>query len=278
MEKGRTGTSGKLILRIGLISAAIWTILVIWLLAWTLTGNRTHMTSQVLAMARGACDKDLAYRYWAASMGGVYVPSEKVSPNPFLVNISRHAIITRDGHVLTLVNPEYMLRMVYEISQARYGYHGHMTSLKPIRPKNAPDGWERRALTQFEKGKKEVSEVTTLEGRPYLRLMRPLLTEKPCLQCHARQGYKLGQIRGGISVSVPLANFNNEMHKASMQVWFGFSSLWLIGLFGIAASTRSLNRSFRLIHLSRDEAAASEEAKGDKVDVKKPEAKKEAKG
>ena len=42
------------------------------------------------------------------------------------------------------------------------------------------------------------------EGEPRLRLLRPLYVEESCLPCHAAQGYKVGQVRGGLSVSVPL--------------------------------------------------------------------------
>jgi PAS domain-containing protein len=42
------------------------------------------------------------------------------------------------------------------------------------------------------------------EGRgPVHRYMAPLVVREPCLQCHAEQGYVLGDIRGGISVTMP---------------------------------------------------------------------------
>lgn len=56
---------------------------------------------------------------------------------------------------------------------------------------------------QFEKGAQEVSEAVDIGDRHYFRLMRPLYVEESCLQCHAEQGYKVGDIRGGISVSLP---------------------------------------------------------------------------
>jgi len=34
-----------------------------------------------------------------------------------------------------------------------------MTSLKPLRPENVPDGWEREALESFEKDRKERTAV-----------------------------------------------------------------------------------------------------------------------
>jgi diguanylate cyclase (GGDEF)-like protein len=43
--------------------------------------------------------------------------------------------------------------------------------------------------------------------------MAPLFVEKPCLACHAAQGYKLGDVRGGISV-----RFNiDDMIRAQMR-------------------------------------------------------------
>ena len=35
--------------------------------------------------------------------------------------------------------------------------------------------------------------------------MARLKTKKECLKCHAKQGYKAGDIRGGISLILPMA-------------------------------------------------------------------------
>ena len=40
-----------------------------------------------------------------------------------------------------------------------------------------------------------------------MRMMTPVVMEKSCLACHKSQGYKEGQIRGGISIIVPLAPY-----------------------------------------------------------------------
>ncbi|MFT5728915.1 MAG: hypothetical protein ACI8PB_003076 [Desulforhopalus sp.] len=34
--------------------------------------------------------------------------------------------------------------------------------------------------------------------------MAPLITDKSCLQCHQKQGYQVGDIRGGVSVTYPI--------------------------------------------------------------------------
>ena len=57
------------------------------------------------------------------------------------------------------------------------------------------------ALRSFEQGKSEVLELVFDERGPQHRYMAPLVVKKACLNCHADQGYRLGDIRGGISVS-----------------------------------------------------------------------------
>lgn len=54
--------------------------------------------------------KDLAYRTWVSSHGGVYVPiTEKTPPNPYLFHIKDRDVNTTSGKQLTLMNPAYTL-------------------------------------------------------------------------------------------------------------------------------------------------------------------------
>jgi cytochrome c553 len=41
--------------------------------------------------------------------------------------------------------------------------------------------------------------------------MEPLKTEAACLLCHARQGYKVGDVRGGITIAFPYAPFEQSI-------------------------------------------------------------------
>ncbi len=141
-------------------------------------------------------------RNWNASHGGVYVPvTPTTPPNPWLEH-PRRDLRTDDGRALTMVNPAYMTRQIAEIAQQAEGIQLHITSLKPIRLENAPDAWEAAVLKRFEVGVAEVIELVPGEF-PVHRYMAPLRIREPCLQCHAKQGYALGQIRGGISVTMP---------------------------------------------------------------------------
>jgi diguanylate cyclase (GGDEF)-like protein len=190
--------------------------------------------------ARASIDKDILYRRWNAGHGGVYVPpTEDTPPNPYL-KVPERDVVTTDGHKLTLVNPAYMTRQVFELQQDQSGAKSHITSLNPIRPENAPDAWEIKALQSFETGAAEVSSQEMTDGREFMRLMRPLVTEQNCLKCHADQGYHVGDIRGGISVSVPLEKYIPIRQAANVSFFMGYGLVWLCGLLGIYAAFRSI--------------------------------------
>ncbi len=121
-----------------------------------------------------------------------------------------------------------------------------------INPHNAPDAWEIRALNAFENGVAEVSEVNAVEGSQHLRLMRPLITEQGCLKCHEYQGYQVGDVRGGISVSVPLSKVagTHDMQIAGGAVAHG--AIWLFGLGMLSVGSRKLSRSEHALRESEE--------------------------
>lgn len=144
-------------------------------------------------------------RAWNASHGGVYVPvTPEIQPNPYLEDPQRD-VVTTTGVALTKINPAYMTRLIGNLANAQSGAVFRLTSLRPIRPANAPDEWERLALEAFERGQKEVMSLEMGEQGEQLRYMAPLAVMQSCMVCHAKQGYKVGEVRGGISVSLPYA-------------------------------------------------------------------------
>ncbi|MBJ6799931.1 ATP-binding protein [Geomonas propionica] len=211
----------------------IWVLLIAVSLVWFYVQHKNNLDEIAKAQARIAFEKDLLYRQWASQHGGVYAPvTPKTQPNPYLAHIPERDITTPSGKELTLINPAYMTRQVFELAETeKQVAKGHITSLNPIRRENAPDPWERKALQAFEKGAKEVSEVVTVGGRPVMRLMRPFTVETSCLKCHAAQGYKTGDIRGGISVTVPLAVFSAGSNRILAST---AAALVLIGIIGVS--------------------------------------------
>lgn len=223
--------------------------------AWTITVGilamtvyyRQQNTAREFAYleAVASFEKDILYRRWAASHGGVYVPATAATPpNPYLAHVPDRDISVQRGRSLTLVNPAYMMRQVHELGKEHYRAQGHITSLNPLRPQNAPDSWEAEALKAVEKGMREVVSVERVGGEPQLRLMRPLLVEERCMKCHAHQGYRIGDVRGGISTSVPLRPFLAMMVKDTYYSIIGLGFLWLLGIAGLVLSGKSLTRYF----------------------------------
>jgi len=164
---------------------------------------------------------------------GVYVPiSEFTSPNPVLDFLpDRDIIIEGSGDTLTLVNPAYMTRQVLEIAAEQYGVKGHITSLRPIRTGNEPDPWEREALMAFEEGAKDYSEIVTENEDRFLRYMHPMIVEESCMKCHETQGYVLGEIRGGVSVSVPLDKYDAIAAEKNKQLAYSHGLIYLFIVF-----------------------------------------------
>ena len=219
--------------RFPLTLAIVWTLIIFLGTAANIWQIYRGTLESVTIQASQSFEKDLVYRRWAAEHGGLYVPiSDHTPPNPYLSHIEN-----RDVEVLgmdfTLMNPAYMTRQVLELGREQYGHEGHITSLNPLRPENAPDPWEAEALQAFEDGATEAIEVTSIDDAEYLRLMRPMVTEETCLKCHAIQGYEVGDLRGGISVSIPMEEYWGIAYDQSASTAIGYGLIWILGLSGI---------------------------------------------
>jgi len=230
-------------LRYKMLIALGWTLALLASLLW----NLRQLDKQVLVIATRqaevAFETNLLYRRWNAGHGGVYVPvTPQTQPNPYLDKVRERDLQTPAGRQLTLMNPAYMMRQFHELAQQRLGIRGHITSLNPLRPQNASDPWEEMALRAFEKGQTQITDVQTLEGIPHLRYMRPLKTEASCLLCHAHQGYKEGDIRGGISVGIPLPPIAELAQQGALRLKLGHLVIWLVGLTGLVLGAIRMRR------------------------------------
>jgi PAS domain S-box-containing protein len=235
----------------------LWTGCIVASLLWNLYEEREKILNIARNSAQITFENDVLYRRWAAMQGGVYVPvSKHTPPNPYL-NVPDQDVTTSSGLSLTLVNPAYMARQVNQMAVDIRGSQGHITSLNPVRPENAPDSWEAAALKSFERGIKEVSSVEKIAGQEHMRLMRPFVAEKACLKCHASQGYKGGDIRGGISVSIPMAPLWAIERPLIAGMSLAHLLLWILGIAGIVISKKGLER--QILGRERAEAVLKQE-------------------
>jgi diguanylate cyclase (GGDEF)-like protein len=247
---GRFKKTAKLIAAVFIF---LWTALLAVSLLQNLVQHRQTMMTVARDTARTAFEKDLLYRKWNSGHGGVYAPiTDTTQPNPYLVLPDR-VITDTFGRNYTLINPAFMTRQVFDLQEESTGIIGHITSLNPIRPENAADEWETRALQAFESGVDEVSSVEIIGGKNYMRLMKPLKVEKSCLNCHAAQGYQIGDIRGGISESVPLAPLEDAGIAQRNALFLAHGFIWVSGILGLVAATRAIQRSTSLQQKAEEE-------------------------
>lgn len=171
---------------------------------------------QLLKQAKSFFEEVVITREWSAKHGGVYV---KIGPdtviNPYLQKIPGLKVVIKDeeGVAYTLKNPALMTRELSELAATKGVFRFRITSLNPLNPTNKPDPFEQTALTAFNQGSKEYFAFEKNDNQVFFRFMAPLATLKPCLKCHAQQGYKEGDIRGGISVSLPATDVLKQINE-----------------------------------------------------------------
>ncbi len=208
-----------------------WTVLCFLSTYWSIATEKEVVLNLARKEALTIFNKDQAFRFWATSHGGVYVPvTELTPPNPNLSHVPDRDIVTPEGKNLTLMNPAYMLRQVINQYGDLYKIKGKVTSLKLLNIINEPDAWERQALQAFDDGVEEVFEVELVEDVPFLRLMRPLYALKGCMKCHESQGYNVGDVRGGVSVSIPMSPYYKMSYRATLKIYFTNTFFWLAGI------------------------------------------------
>ncbi len=248
--------------RYGLFLIVIWSLFISVSLLWKFRAGKSGTLKAARIEARTAFEKDVLYRRWNASHGGLYAPVTGVTQPNLYLEVPERDIQTPSGIKLTKINPAFMTRQVHEIVMKTHGVQGHLTSLNPIRPQNAPDKWETNALKAFERGVEEVSSVEILNGNIYMRLMRPLVTEKSCLKCHAKHGYNLGEIRGGISAAVPLTQLMAIERSSFITFSIIDGLLWFVGIAGIMLSMFFLHRQIIFRLQVEDDLRKGEKLKG----------------
>jgi hypothetical protein len=233
----------SLVWKLAILAGLIWTIGIAGVIGWNIRNSTSHSKALTTYQARAFFQQIVTTRLWNATHGGIYVPiTEKTKPNPYLDDPDRDKK-TVDGLKLTKINPAYMTRQIGEIAFNKNLTWFHITSSKPIRPQNAPESWELQALNLFASGTQEYSEFTESDsGSKLFRYMAPLWVERPCLKCHAKQGYKENDLRGGISVTIQADPIIDLQNREIFNISLAFIVVWGLGLLGISVVSYRLTR------------------------------------
>ncbi len=166
--------------------------------------------------ARAVFQQIVIMRRWISDHGGVFVEqlpwAQEGPPQQAQTNRPEARRYTRK-------TPAMVTKELVSYARDKGLYWFHITSLKLTNPENAPDDFERAALLRFEEEPlQEIIAMEELDKTSYLRYISPLYVEETCLACH--EGYEIGEVRGAISVTLPLGEIFAEA-KSNRNLMFG---------------------------------------------------------
>jgi len=228
----------KFIIFIGAIISASY----LFILYRTSVFDEAMILRNAEQQARMLYKQILLTRQWAADHNGLFILKRKgVEINPYL---DLPTVKDSGGHTYYMRNPAMITRELSKYARRDGLGHFRVTSLNPINPLNVPDDFERKSLLSFEKDSRENFGVENSEHGRNVRFIAPLMVTKSCLKCHARHGYQTGDIRGGLSITIPINWADNLINKNT-------HSLILIGVVSVLLVTVALFLMFESLIVQR---------------------------
>lgn len=153
--------------------------------------------------------------------------------------ISRQIIETRDYLSKSVTSePEHNENLIPQVAATRVAqqltrgssYYVRQVSLRYRNPDNRPDSFETSQLKTFrDAAAVETWQVTMDKGKKSLRYLLPMVSDESCLTCHGSYdtapvfiqrrfprghfsyGYKVGEVIGAVSVSVPMEGLYKQI-------------------------------------------------------------------
>ena len=153
--------------------------------------------------------------------------------------ISRQIVETRDYLSRSVTSePEHNENLIPQVAATRIAlqltrgstYYVRQVSLRYRNPDNRPDSFESAMLETFRDARAaETWQVTGKDGQKSLRYLLPMVADRSCLTCHGSYeeaprfvqqrfprghfsyGYKVGEVIGAVSVSVPMAELYRQI-------------------------------------------------------------------
>ncbi|MGI9537942.1 MAG: ATP-binding protein [Desulfocapsaceae bacterium] len=229
----------KFILVIGVVLLVSFGVL----LSYMTTLQNDLVIGQAQQQARMIHHQLILTRQWISDHQGLFVvKTDEVRENPYL---EIPQIETQNGVTLVKRNPAMVTRELSEYAQkAGHGWF-RVTSLDPVNPLNEPDAFERSSLERFNKiPLDEYMEIESSDSHKMLRYISPLIVKSSCLSCHAKHGYKEGDIRGALSISIPIDWADSIIKRNNIFIF-------MLGSFAVLAVTGLLYLLFNALVSNR---------------------------
>jgi len=221
----RFSLRGKFIVAIGAIISVSY---LVFLYRTSIVDNEL-IIMQAQQQARMLYNQILITRQWVSEHNGLFViRTDSVDSNPYL---DLPSIWDQEGQEYVMRNPAMVTRELSEYSNRKGLGSFRVTSLKPINPNNLPDDYERQCMINFEHGLAESIEIKDTPGGRVVRYLAPLDVTDSCLGCHARHGYRTGDIRGALSITIPIAWADKVMQSNNKSLLFiGIISFFMVSI------------------------------------------------
>ncbi|RXJ89412.1 hypothetical protein CRV01_07985 [Arcobacter sp. CECT 8983] len=160
--------------------------------------------NNILKEARNSFTSFLTIKMWNTTNNGVYI---------------------KEDEDYSIISPISMTKQIFDLSSRSNIQSYKITSLNPSNEGNKPNYFEKKVLKEFEKkDKTEFFEFN--KNRNKLKYMASLTVTRACLDCHSSQGYKIGDIRGGIRVTLNTSDYQefyiNANKKRDYYMLFSF--------------------------------------------------------
>jgi len=213
----------KFIIFIGAIISASY----LFMLHRTSMFDESMILRQAEQQARLLYKQILLTRQWASDHHGLFVMQRTgVEANPYL---DLPIVHDNTGHTYVMRNPAMITRELSVYAKHDGLGHFRVTSLNPVNPLNLPDSFEEKSLRSFAEDKEEAISVENSELGRVVRFIAPLKVTESCLNCHARHGYELGDIRGGLSITIPI-NWADDLIRRNIHslIFIGVVTVFLV--------------------------------------------------
>ncbi len=225
-----------------IVLIAGWSLIIIIAIFFGIHDHAQERMEVLLNVARAEARKDLMYKEWLGSLGGVYAEVQEVDPSVTPHSLQRNNLKTTAGKDLVYVDSATMMSQIRSISPPNYVTFSNIKTLYTTLPQNQPDLWEKEALLVLSQGKeKEYFSMIEDGMSEVLRLMLPMYANAACLKSFPDVEVKEGDLMGGVSISLPVRTFDNDY--VFERALFGRNFLiWILGICGILFALRLLQK------------------------------------
>lgn len=190
---------------------------------------------ETLEKARVITDQIILTRQWITDcMGGVFVNTK--SPGAQGVIFAVKDQIRSGPDTFQVFTPSMVTQKLSQYSFKKKDYQFRLSSLTPLNSANAPNDFEKTALSSFQKDKK--AEYYQF-GENKFEYMVPLYSSKGCIKCHNQEkAHTQAGIIGGLRVTIPYDKIKQSVKK----------NIILLGMSGLCITLATVLVLVFLIH------------------------------